>query len=90
MLRSILKSKILDVVKCIYCKEEKSRSHKTCYGRLMNRLIGISNTQNDTQLYTAKRASALSVKILIYMFTYMIQNNDDVCVKLHVLCIVTF
>lgn len=75
---------------CVYCKEEKSRSHKTCDGRLMNRLIGISNTQNDTLVYTAKRASALSVKILIYMLTYMIQNNDDVCVKLHVLCIVTF
>lgn len=58
----------------------------------MNMLIGISNTQNDTLVYTAKRASALSVKILIYiyMLTYMIQNNDDVCVKLHVLCIVTF
>lgn len=56
----------------------------------MNRLIGISNTQNDTLVYTAKRASALSVKILIYMLTYMIQNSDDVCVKLHVLCIVTF
>lgn len=56
----------------------------------MNRLIGISNTQNDTLVYTVKRTLALSVKLLIYMLIYMIQNNDDVCVKLHLLCIVTF
>lgn len=64
---------------CIYCKEEKSRSHKTCDGRLMNRLIGRSNTQNDTLVYTVKRASAFSVKILIYIYAYLYDSKQWWC-----------
>lgn len=42
----------------------------------MNMLICIFNTQNDTLVYTVKRASAFSVKILIYIYAYLYDSKQ--------------